>query len=128
MINSLKYKTLLLLGTLFIGVSYSQNVTYYDQSKLLSIISGKDILVDEVIKNSLKYHLQINFTRIDEQGENIKFEDYSLNKDKYYFHPASLMKLPLAIASLEFLLLHETAKNKIMIVLNFAILFFLFAK
>ena len=83
MINSLKYKTLLLLGTLFIGVSYSQNVTYYDQSKLLSIISGKDILVDEVIKNSLKYHLQINFTRIDEQGENIKFEDYSLNKDKY---------------------------------------------
>ena len=73
MINSLKYIKLLLLGTLFIGVSYSQNVTYYDQSKLLSIISGKDILVDEVIKNSLKYHLQINFTRIDEKGENIKF-------------------------------------------------------
>ena len=111
MINSLKYIKLLLLGTLFIGVSYSQNVTYYDQSKLLSIISGKDILVDEVIKNSLKYHLQINFTRIDEKGENIKFEDYSLNKDKYYFHPASLIKLPLAIASLELLTKYQNQFN-----------------
>lgn len=111
MINSFKYITLLLIGILFIGISHSQNVTYYDQSKLLSIISGKDNLVDEVIKNSLKYHLQINFTRIDEQGENIKFEDYSLNKDKYYFHPASLIKLPLAVASLELLTKYQNQFN-----------------
>ena len=103
MSNLFKNIILLVLGTFFVCVSYSQNVTYHDQSKLLSIISGKDKLVDDVIKNALKYHLQINFTRIDEKGTNIKFEDYSLNKDKYYFHPASLIKLPLAVTSLELL-------------------------
>ena len=86
---------------MFSYTCFSQGLIYYKSSDLLSILKGKDKLVDLVLDNQEKYHLQINFTRIDDSNNQNILHDYSINKDKHYFHPASLIKLPLAITSLE---------------------------
>jgi hypothetical protein len=79
----------------------------HKDSDLISLLKGKDKLIDLVLNNQDKYHLQINFTRVDERKSDITLHDYTLNKDKYYFHPASLIKLPIAITSLELISKYE---------------------
>lgn len=86
---------------MFSCACFSQELVNHKPSDLLAILKGKDKLVDLVLDHQEKYHLQINFTRIDNSNKKITLHDYSINKDKYYFHPASLIKLPLAITSLE---------------------------
>ena len=86
---------------MFSYACFSQRLVHYKPSDLLTILKGKDKLVDLVLDNQEKYHLQINFTRLDDLNNQNSLHDYSINKDKYYFHPASLIKLPIAITSLE---------------------------
>lgn len=91
-------------------ISYSsicQSFVNHKDSDLISLLKGKDKLIDLVLNNQDKYHLQINFTRVDERKSDITLHDYTLNKDKYYFHPASLIKLPIAITSLELISKYE---------------------
>lgn len=91
-------------------ISYSsicQSLVNHKDSDLISLLKGKDKLIDFVLNNQDKYHLQINFTRVDERKSDITLHDYTLNKDKYYFHPASLIKLPIAITSLELISKYE---------------------
>ena len=91
-------------------ISYSsicQSLVNHKDSDLISLLKGKDKLIDLVLNNQDKYHLQINFTRVDERKSDITLHDYTLNKDKYYFHPASLIKLPIAITSLELISKYE---------------------
>lgn len=101
MINYFKY-AFLFFFILYSHASNSQKVVYHTPEELLNLLKGKDKLVDLVLSNPAKYHLQINYTKVQEfpSGSRV-LNDYSLNKDKYYYHPASLIKLPLAITSLE---------------------------
>lgn len=73
----------------------------HDATEFLSIIKGREPIIDQVLANPEKYHLQIHFTAVNEQERAIVLNEYSLYKDKYYYHPASLIKFPLALASLE---------------------------
>jgi len=100
-LNYIKKYVLSILFLLYSYASNSQKLVTHKPVDLLSILKGKDNLVDYVLNNQDKYHIQINFTKIEESESVLFFHDYSLNKDKYYFHPASLIKLPLAITSLE---------------------------
>jgi hypothetical protein len=100
-LNQLNKYLLTLFCLLISCACISQGLVYYKSSDLLKILKGKDKLVDLVLDNQEKYHLQINFTRIDDSNNKSVLHDYSINKDKHYFHPASLIKLPLAIMSLE---------------------------
>jgi hypothetical protein len=100
LINAKKY-FLLIFGVLLSYTSICQSLVNHKDNELIGLLKGKDKLIDLVLNNQDKYHLQINFTRVDESKNGITFHDYTLNKDKYYFHPASLIKLPVAITSLE---------------------------
>ena len=73
----------------------------HDATEFLSILKGKEPIIDQVLANPEKYHLQIHFTAVNEQAGGMVLNEYSLYKDKYYYHPASLIKFPLALISLE---------------------------
>jgi hypothetical protein len=73
----------------------------HDATEFLSILKGKEPIIDQVLANPEKYHLQIHFTSVNEQAGGMVLNEYSLYKDKYYYHPASLIKFPLALISLE---------------------------
>lgn len=86
---------------LFCNITFGQSVVIHDATEFLSIIKGREPIIDQVLANPEKYHLQIHFTAVNEQERAIVLNEYSLYKDKYYYHPASLIKFPLALASLE---------------------------
>lgn len=67
------------------------------------LASSNDSLVREVIDHPMKYRVQIIYTQIDRDKDNRPaFRDYYFNVDStLYFNPASTVKLPLALLSLE---------------------------
>ena len=103
MLNKITHILFTTLVILFSKITLGQSVISHEASDFLRIIKGKESVVDNVLANPAKYHLQINFTAVEEDQGNIKLNDYSLYKDKYYYHPASLIKFPLALISLEML-------------------------
>ncbi|MFO7259224.1 MAG: serine hydrolase [Bacteroidota bacterium] len=67
------------------------------------LAESRDSLVREVVDHPDKYRLQIIYTQIDrDKDNNPSFRDYYFNVDStLYFNPASTVKLPLALLSLE---------------------------
>lgn len=90
--------TILFLLFLIFGVSAQKTKDEFYKSLL-----GKDSLVDFVLKNRDKYRLQFIVTDIqrDQDGnEDFKTYDYTTGE---YFYPASMVKLPTAVAMMEIL-------------------------
>lgn len=84
------------------------NIIAYAQSKtdsLLANILQKDTtaVIKKVISDPTTYRLQIIYTQIDrDKHNNPSFKNYYFNVDaNTYFNPASTVKLPLALLSLE---------------------------
>jgi len=96
-----------ILVILFSNIASAQSIIEQDASALLKIIKGKESIVDKVLANPEKYHLQINFTAVQEDLGKVTMNNYSLYKDKYFYHPASLIKFPLALISLEILTTYQ---------------------
>src|SRR6185437_7906459 len=65
--------------------------------------SGKDSLMQQVLRQKEKYRIQIIYTRIDRDASNKpSFRNFYFNTgDSLYYYPASTVKLPLALLSLE---------------------------
>ncbi|MDP4128658.1 MAG: serine hydrolase [Bacteroidota bacterium] len=65
--------------------------------------SGKDSLMQQVLRQKEKYRIQIIYTRIDRDAFNKpSFRNFYFNTgDSLYYYPASTVKLPLALLSLE---------------------------
>jgi len=65
--------------------------------------NNKDTLFQKVLSNPIEYRLQIIYTQINRDKNNKpSFTDYYFNVDSlFYFNPASTVKLPLAILSLQ---------------------------
>ena len=58
--------------------------------------------IRRVMDSLENYHVQIQFTQIDRIGDRIVFQDYGFQVDnKNYFYPASTVKFPAAVATLE---------------------------
>ena len=90
--------SILFLFFLIFGVSSQKTKDEFYKSLL-----GKDSLVDFVLKNRDKYRLQFIVTDIqrDQDGnEDFKTYDFTTNE---YFYPASMVKLPTAVAMFEIL-------------------------
>ncbi|WP_373514249.1 serine hydrolase, partial [Persicitalea sp.] len=70
-------------------------------TKLFS--QNENPVFQEVIRQPEKYRLQILYTRIDRNARNKPtFTDFAFNLDStFYFNPASIVKLPLVLLSLE---------------------------
>ena len=86
----------------FLGItnfSFSQKAIQ-TEADLLNFLSGKDVLVDSVLKNRNFFHLQMVYTPIKKQGDSISFETVKMLTGDY-FYPASTVKLPTALLTLE---------------------------
>ena len=90
-----KFLFLSALFFLVYGCSLQQNV-------LRQVSKSKDTKLSEVFENSEKYEVQIIYTRIIEKDGKIEFKDFKYRVEpEAYFYPASTVKLPVAVLSLE---------------------------
>jgi len=88
---------------LITGCSLRQNV-------LKQVSLSKNEKLFEVFSNPEKYEVQIVYSKIHRDGKKVEFEDYKYRIDaESYFYPASTVKLPITILSLE--KLHELNQN-----------------
>lgn len=69
--------------------------------KLKELLSGKDAKVDYVLANAEKFHFQLILTTYSYDTGKIRLTHADINKDQYYFSPASLIKFPVAIVAAE---------------------------
>src|SRR5215469_12309599 len=91
----------LIIILLFFTAAQSQHRTDVLLKNILS--SNKDSLFQQVLSHPEYYRLQIIYTQINRDKNNVPtFKDYYFNVDSlFYFNPASTVKLPLAALSLE---------------------------
>ena len=83
--------------------SYSQTKQHIDTLYLEKILQDNQVLFGDILKHPSKNEIQILFTRIDRDEDNMphfKSFGYRLNPS-WYFYPASTVKLPAAIFALE---------------------------
>ena len=80
---------------------FSQNNQFNNDSLLTEILKSDDSLLNEVLSNQSKYQFQLMYTKVLKDKNGYQLEKHSLNENKYYFNPASLIKLPLLIIALE---------------------------
>ena len=73
------------------------------QNNVLKQVSvSKDPILSQVFRNPDKYEVQVIFSRIIREDGKIEFKDYKYRVDpEAYFYPASTVKLPIAVLSLE---------------------------
>ena len=92
----MKYKiSVLLLFLFFSCVPYR---TYIEQ-----LLKDNPVQFGKILSDPAKYRVQIIYTRIDRNKNNIpRFKTYTYRlNDSEYFYPASTVKLPVALLSLE---------------------------
>ncbi|SDS59332.1 serine hydrolase [Gramella sp. MAR_2010_147] len=90
-----KYLLLPLLIVLIGGCGLRRNL-------LKQISVSEDTKLAPVFQNAEKYELQIMYSRIIKKNGGVEFHDYKYRVDsEAYFYPASTVKLPIAVLSLE---------------------------
>ncbi|CAL67713.1 serine hydrolase [Christiangramia forsetii] len=90
-----KYLSIVAIFLLIASCSMSQNV-------LKQVSLSQNSKLSEVFSNPEKYEVQIIYSRIIRTDGAVEFEDYKYRVDaEAYFYPASTVKLPIAVLSLE---------------------------
>ena len=104
-INKMKRDLFMFISLLFILLSYPKGQAQPKTDAFLTRLFAQNTnaIFQEVIRHPEKYRLQILYTRIDRDARNKPaFTDFSFNLDStFYFNPASTVKLPLVLLSLE---------------------------
>ena len=74
-----------------------------EHSQLESILKDKNPLIKNVYQNKEKHNLQILYTQIEKDSDgNSEFIEYDFQiDDKKYFYPASTIKLPIVVLTLQ---------------------------
>ena len=66
------------------------------------VLASQDIRIKRVMDNIAQYEVQVIYTKIDRRNDSILFTDYDFQVDENnYFYPASTVKFPNAVATLE---------------------------
>ena len=69
---------------------------------LNAILASDDPDISRVMADPETYEVQVRFTRIQREGDSVRFLDYDYRVDPgRYFYPASTVKFPIAVAALE---------------------------
>jgi len=92
-------------------------------NEILDHIDFKNTVINEVLNNWEKYNAQIILTEIsrDSTGK-ISFKDYNFSvDDELYFYPASTVKLPVALLTLQFITSLNKSGEKINLDTNFSV-------
>lgn len=93
-------KGLVLVFLFCINIAFSQEKT---DKMLVNILKKKPELFGEILAEPSKYRVQILYTQIDRDKNNVptfKSYAYRINKDEY-FYPASTVKFPACLLALE---------------------------
>lgn len=96
-----KTTSIIVFFMLFSNITFSQK---QNSEYLIDILrKNKNELFQKILNNPKKYKLQIIYTEIDRDNNNIpSFKNHYLYVDKnQYYYPASIVKLPLSLLSLE---------------------------
>jgi len=96
-------KPILTLLALLITTRAHAQTTQYPDSPLLDSLLRTNPALTKVLSHPATYQLQLIYTQIDRDAQNVPHftqHTYHLNP-RQYFNPASLVKLPVAILSLE---------------------------
>jgi len=73
-----------------------------DPQPLQHVLQSENPLIKKVMANPEAYELQVIFSRIHRLKDSIGFTDYSYRlSDSSYFYPASTVKFPIAVLTLE---------------------------
>ena len=91
--------TLVILGLLlFIGACSLTPV----KDPLQAVLDSDNPLIKRVMDNAQAHEIQILYTQIDRRNDSIVFIDFDFQVDSSnYFYPASTVKFPAAVATLE---------------------------
>jgi hypothetical protein len=103
-INFLNYilkMHIIICASFIFNTSFGQAEIIDKENFFLRIIEGKDSLVDQVIRESSKYNFQLVLSVYDYKNGKDTLYHFYLNRDQYYFSPASLIKFPLALIAAE---------------------------
>lgn len=88
-----------ILSLLVLGTSCSKNLP---TDPLIQVLSSENAKISRVMDNLEAHEVQIRYTQIDRRNDSIIFTDYDFQVDKSnYFYPASTVKFPAAVATLE---------------------------
>lgn len=88
-----------ILAFLVIGVSCN-NAPISDP--LAKVLSSQDPRIKNVMENLDDHQVQVRYTQIDRRNDSIVFTDHDFQVDTdNYFYPASTVKFPAAVATLE---------------------------
>ena len=80
---------------------------------LEAALASKDTVIRLVLDHADTYELQIRYTQIDRFTDSIRFTDFDFQVDSdRYFYPASTVKFPAAVATLEKLNTLDTLNRK----------------
>ncbi|MBU1308792.1 MAG: class A beta-lactamase-related serine hydrolase [Gammaproteobacteria bacterium] len=88
-----------------VDVKASTEIQFQPLQLLLSQATGQYPILQQVLSNPEPYRVQVIYTRIDRDVDNIPhltYYQYGLD-DNRYFYPASTVKLPIALLALEWL-------------------------
>ena len=78
---------------------------------IINVLKGTPDWFQQIVYNPQEYQVQIVYTQINRDSSNrAHFSTHTFQADEFYFYPASWMKLPLAVFSLE--KLNELKLNK----------------
>ncbi|WP_222983660.1 serine hydrolase [Flagellimonas meishanensis] len=73
-----------------------------DPNPLQTALSADNPLIQRVMDNLKAHEVQIRYTQIDRRNDSILFTDFDFQVDpSHYFYPASTVKFPIAVATLE---------------------------
>lgn len=81
--------------------SFSQLVISNTDTFLLRILNTGDTAINELLSNQSKYQFQLIYNSVSRKNKKIIFKEHSLNDNKFYYNPASVVKLPLLLLALE---------------------------
>lgn len=81
--------------------------------QLMEFLKGKDPLVDRVLNQREQFRFQFIFTQVNKQNESTNLETFDYSTDDY-FYPASVVKLPTALLTLEALNNKGVSRNAIL--------------
>lgn len=92
-----KYMGTLLLLLIFMGCT-TKNVA----DPLKAALASENPLIKRVMEQLDAHEIQIRYTQIDRRNDSILFTDHDFQVDtENYFYPASTVKFPAAVATLE---------------------------
>ncbi len=101
-VKTLKSRCMLFLSWICLICIFSCTDESASDPLLTILNTSEEAAIKKVMESPETYEIQIHYTRIDRDENNINFTEYRYREeDSSYFYPASTVKLPIAVLALE---------------------------